>query len=155
MSKSGHDWARAARRLPQTHALSPGSFAIDAGYAKYCLDADQRGVARPIDGDADGVARCDMGAYEYEGATGGGPRGDDRHPYWHHREKWFRMARGPASRSFAGIPIRPGGPARPVPAAIPPGDGPPGDGREGRITLTPYRRRAVTRAARGQETRQS
>lgn len=54
-----------------THALLDGSPAIDAGAAD-CLDADgesllidQRGAGRPVDGDADGEARCDAGAYEW------------------------------------------------------------------------------------------
>jgi hypothetical protein len=49
----------------RTHALSSDSPAIDAG-GDDCLEADQRGVTRPQDGDGDGVARCDIGAYEYE-----------------------------------------------------------------------------------------
>lgn len=53
-----------------THALPPGSPAIDAGSPgapgtpNACLSTDQRGVARPQDGDGDGTARCDLGAYE-------------------------------------------------------------------------------------------
>ena len=49
-----------------THALLPGSPAIDAGDNAGCPAADQRGVARPKDGDADGTATCDIGAYEYQ-----------------------------------------------------------------------------------------
>ena len=30
------------------------------------MPTDQRGVARPQDGDGDGVSKCDIGAYEYE-----------------------------------------------------------------------------------------
>lgn len=55
-----------------THALLPGSPAIDAGNPLGCaaendldLTVDQRGYARPIDGDGNGNARCDLGAYEY------------------------------------------------------------------------------------------
>jgi hypothetical protein len=50
----------------ETHALLPGSPAIDAGDDSTCLTADQRGVARPLDGDGDGTAVCDIGAYEFE-----------------------------------------------------------------------------------------
>jgi large repetitive protein len=55
-----------------THALLPGSPALDAGNPAGCTDAldepllnDQRGYVRPVDGDADNVARCDIGAYEW------------------------------------------------------------------------------------------
>ncbi len=42
----------------QTHALLPGSPAIDAGDNTACPETDQRGVVRPQD------AACDIGAYE-------------------------------------------------------------------------------------------
>lgn len=48
-----------------THALLTGSPAIDAGDNSNCPATDQRGVIRPVDGDGNGVAACDMGAYEY------------------------------------------------------------------------------------------
>ena len=55
----------------QTHALVPGSPAIDAG-GPVCTDAngnplltDQRGKPRIIDGNGDGTARCDIGAFEF------------------------------------------------------------------------------------------
>ena len=47
-----------------THALLPGSPAIDAGEDVGCPTTDQRGVARPQDGDGDMTAVCDIGAYE-------------------------------------------------------------------------------------------
>ncbi len=53
--------------LTFTHALLRGSAAIDAGNNSVCPDTDQRGVARPQDGDGDTVAVCDIGAFECEG----------------------------------------------------------------------------------------
>jgi CSLREA domain-containing protein len=48
----------------QTHALSPGSPAIDAADPNTCSSTDQRGFARPLDGNGDGIAVCDAGAFE-------------------------------------------------------------------------------------------
>ena len=61
-----------------THALLPGSLARDAGNPAGCtydndgnpntpdtiIDVDQRGLSRPMEGDGDSNARCDIGAYE-------------------------------------------------------------------------------------------
>lgn len=38
----------------------PGPNAVDHGVAVACLETDQRGVARPLDGDSDGETRCDV-----------------------------------------------------------------------------------------------
>jgi len=46
-------------------ALQTGSVAIDAGTNSACPAADQRGTARPLDGNNDGTAVCDVGSYEY------------------------------------------------------------------------------------------
>ena len=46
-----------------SHALRRGSVAVDAGTGS-CTRTDQRRLDRPRDGDGDGVARCDLGAYE-------------------------------------------------------------------------------------------
>jgi len=48
----------------QTHALMPGSPAIDAADDAQCPATDARGIARPFDGDGDAVATCDIGAVE-------------------------------------------------------------------------------------------
>ena len=48
-----------------TYALLFGSPAIDGGSVT-CISNDQRSVSRPIDGDGDGSAVCDIGAYESE-----------------------------------------------------------------------------------------
>ena len=53
----------------KTHALLSGSVALDA--VTDCTDLvgnlvtqDQRGMTRPIDENSDGIAQCDVGAYE-------------------------------------------------------------------------------------------
>jgi hypothetical protein len=48
----------------ETYNLLHGSPAIDAANPDDCLTVDQRGRARPVDGDLDGTARCDIGAFE-------------------------------------------------------------------------------------------
>lgn len=57
----------------------PGSSAIDAGNPATCSDAttvnnlDQRGFARPFDGNGDGIAVCDIGAVEIVQSDIGAP----------------------------------------------------------------------------------
>jgi hypothetical protein len=48
----------------RTHALLAGSPAIDGGDNAGCPPGDQRGFARPQDGNGDGNAVCDIGAFE-------------------------------------------------------------------------------------------
>ncbi len=58
--------------------LLPGSPAIDRGAiggagSAACTARDQRGVVRPVDGNGDGEARCDIGAVEETTACVPGP----------------------------------------------------------------------------------
>jgi CSLREA domain-containing protein len=48
-----------------THALHSSSPAIDNGDDANCPPSDQLATSRPLDGDGDGSATCDIGAYEY------------------------------------------------------------------------------------------
>jgi hypothetical protein len=50
----------------RTHALLPGSPAIDAGNNAGCFPKDQRRQPRPVDGNLDGIPTCDIGAFEYQ-----------------------------------------------------------------------------------------
>jgi hypothetical protein len=49
-----------------THALLFGSPAVDAAGDVGCPPTDQRGFGRPVDGDDDGAAFCDIGAFELQ-----------------------------------------------------------------------------------------
>src|SRR4051794_27409607 len=55
-----------------TMALQSPSPAIDAGQNSTCASVDQRGAPRPVDGDGDTVADCDLGAFEFGSTPGGG-----------------------------------------------------------------------------------
>lgn len=87
----------------QTHALYTLSAAIDRVPVANCTGSgntpqttDQRGVARPLDGDGDGTADCDSGAFEYDPAFCIGnapptPKGLASRVYANHRVllRWF------------------------------------------------------------------
>lgn len=49
-----------------THALLPGSNAMDAIDCDNAPETDQRGLPRPQDGDGDGSFMCDIGSFEVE-----------------------------------------------------------------------------------------
>lgn len=49
-----------------THALLPGSPAIDSGLNRLCPRTDQRGFKRPVDGNGDGTRTCDIGSFELQ-----------------------------------------------------------------------------------------
>ncbi|MEX2236877.1 MAG: choice-of-anchor Q domain-containing protein [Dehalococcoidia bacterium] len=53
-----------------THALVPGSSAIDSADNSDCASVDQREVPRPINGDNDPGAVCDRGAFELATCAG-------------------------------------------------------------------------------------
>ncbi len=62
-----------------THAIGPASPALDAGDNATCPTTDQRGRERPFDGDEDGTATCDIGAYEYGANDTPPPPSDTRY----------------------------------------------------------------------------
>lgn len=53
-----------------THALAQNSPALDAGNNATCLPTDQRGRPRPVDGNGNGVAVCDIGPFEFSVSAG-------------------------------------------------------------------------------------
>jgi CSLREA domain-containing protein len=65
----------------RTQNLATDSPAIDNGDNTGCPAADQRGITRPLDGDGDTTATCDVGALEYnncgDGSAGPGEECDD------------------------------------------------------------------------------
>ena len=56
-----------------THSIGGNSPAIDVGNASICPEVDQRGLPRPADGNGDGNAVCDIGAYEFFDQCPGDP----------------------------------------------------------------------------------
>jgi CSLREA domain-containing protein len=65
-----------------THKPNNTSPAIDGGDNTLCLSDDQRGFARPDDGpDADAIATCDIGAYEWNDTDNDGLQDIDEPTY--------------------------------------------------------------------------
>jgi len=50
-------------------ALLANSLAIDSGDDATCASTDQRDLPRTVDGNADGITHCDIGAYEVQGSS--------------------------------------------------------------------------------------
>lgn len=64
-STTGSGFAGNCEYLAQNYRLAPSSPAIDVGNALMAPAADFDAIARPIDGDNDGAAAFDIGAFEY------------------------------------------------------------------------------------------
>jgi len=62
--RSNLDPLLGARDENDVYPLSSSSPAIDFGTTTECPSLDQRGAFRPQDGNEDGTAICDVGAYE-------------------------------------------------------------------------------------------
>lgn len=66
----------------RTHSVRSGSPAIDHGTGVTsatffdCPRTDQRGFRRPVDGDLDGAAHCDVGAFEFGAVSPADVNGD-------------------------------------------------------------------------------
>ena len=54
---------------PAYYPLTAASVAVDAGNLPACPATDQRGTTRPLDGDGNGTANCDISSYELEEPT--------------------------------------------------------------------------------------
>jgi CSLREA domain-containing protein len=54
---------------PAYYPLTAASVAVDAGNNPACPGTDQRGTTRPLDGDGNGTAKCDIGSFELEEPT--------------------------------------------------------------------------------------
>jgi hypothetical protein len=78
----------------RTHRPLPGSPLIDGVLEPVCPATDQRGVARPQDGDDDGIAHCDIGAVEVAHAPVVVAFGDLTSPVDTYVENGFRFDGG-------------------------------------------------------------
>jgi hypothetical protein len=94
-----------------THSPMPDSPAIDGGDPAGCRDAsgallelDQRGVQRPLDGDGDGIAICDIGAVEVTAHENGLDDDDDGVP--NATDNCILVANGPKQPDAGGASQR-------------------------------------------------
>lgn len=94
----------------RTHALAPGSPALDAGtrgQANACAPTDQRGFARPSDGDGNDKASCDIGAFESQALLRNGgfeidADGDQRPDSWTSDPRFTRTGSTRYNGAYAG-----------------------------------------------------
>jgi hypothetical protein len=81
--------------LAADYSLLPGSPAIDAGDPSFGINADFLGAPRPVDGNGDGVAVQDQGAFEYQPPAPPAGGGDTTAPQ-------TKVLKGPGSGLAAG-----------------------------------------------------
>jgi len=91
----------------QTHALLSGSPAIDRANDTGCPAADQRGIARPQDGDGSPPATCDIGAYEAPANTTPPPSTCSPRPP-------VQVTTAPDGQGRLGVTVTATGPGRPL-----------------------------------------
>ncbi len=79
--------------LLPTYALPSTSPAIDLGHKWFCVAVDQREFPRPVDGNGDGTAACDAGAFEFGSEASSGDPQPQRQKGWRRNGPWFPQGR--------------------------------------------------------------